>query len=264
MHRSIHIRLGMALVALILVAACAANVRAGGETATAVLGGQLRVESPVPLNGPFPAKQRMVEVGDRVLLQVSYDTRPVFPREVTAKVANRAMSALEVITSNHPLFLLKDGEQASGAPGAHFAVLLKANSPGTCKVDVKCAMSDGSTKVVPFEFTIIVTAAANTRAKPELCEGKYSAQQVPGAVFIFATGAHLTAGYDTYFEQLPIDVFPPQHKLMHIKPDGAVSQVITPFLVFASFPAKDKIEQIVIHDANGEHKVKVEQVPDLK
>lgn len=235
----------------------------GGESVTAALVGQLRVESPVPLNGPFPAVVRKATVDDRILLQVSYASRPVFPQVVTAKVAHRGMSALEVIHSHSPLFLLKNGEQGTGVAGSHFAVLLKANSAGGCKVEIKCEMSDGSTKVVPFEFNI-EAHATNSRAKPELCEGKYSAQQVPGAVIIFAAGAHLTSGYETFFEQLPIDIFPPQYRLMHVKPDGFVSQVITPFFVYTSFPANRKIDEVVIHDASGEHKVKVEQVPDLK
>lgn len=235
----------------------------GGESVTAALTGRLHVESPVPLNGPYPATLRKASVDDRILLQVSYESRPVFPRVVTAKVAHRGMSALEVIHSHHPLLLLKDGEQGKGAAGSHFAVLLKANSSGNCKVEIQCEMSDGSTQTAPFEFDI-AASQANTRAKPELCEGKYSAQQVPGAVIIFAAGAHLTAGYETYFEQLPIDIFPPQHRLMHMKPAGIVAQVVTPFVVYASFPAKDKIEEVVIHDSKGEHKVKVEQVPDLK
>ena len=100
--------------------------------------------------------------------------------------------------------------------------------------------------------------------KAELCVGKYSAQQVPGAVLIFACGVHPTGGYKTYFKKSPIEIYPPQFILMHEKPDGFVTQVITPFMVYTQFNAEEKIDEVFVHDANGKHRVPVEQVPDLK
>lgn len=97
----------------------------------------------------------------------------------------------------------------------------------------------------------------------ELCAAYYRAQQVPGAVFIFAEGFHPTSGYHVFFEQSPIDIFPPEFILWHVKPSGIVLQVITPFFVYTSFNAPSKIDAVVVHDANGRHEVPVEQVPDL-
>jgi hypothetical protein len=125
-----------------------------GESVSAPLEGALRLQDPVPLNGPFPALLRKAKVGDKIILQISYNSRPVFPEEATAKVGNRALSAVEIMTTGNVLFLLNAGEKAEGKAGAHFAVLLRANSPGRCPVTVTCKMSDGSTKRVPFEFEI--------------------------------------------------------------------------------------------------------------
>lgn len=75
-------------------------------------------------------------------------------KKAVAKVANRAMSALEIINSEHQIFLLKDAQKAEGKAGSHFAVLLRANSEGNCDVTVSCEMSDGSKKNVPFAFEI--------------------------------------------------------------------------------------------------------------
>ena len=95
-----------------------------------------------------------------------------------------------------------------------------------------------------------------------LCEATYRAQQIPGAVLVFADGMHPTSGYVTFFEQTPIDVFPPEFVLWHIKPSGIVLQVLTPFSVHVSFNAPGEVKRIVVHDANGPHQVDVEQVPD--
>jgi hypothetical protein len=108
------------------------------------------------------------------------------------------------------------------------------------------------------------TSRTSTSGAVVLCAGTYTAQQIPGSVIILATGLHPTAGYQTFFEELPITVYPPEFRLMHIKPVGPAAQIITPFFVHASFPAKDKVERVIIHDATGRHEVRVEQVPDVK
>ncbi len=97
--------------------------------------------------------------------------------------------------------------------------------------------------------------------KSELCQGMYSAQQGPGVVLIFAAGVHPTGGYLTYFEELPIEVFPPEFRLMHAVPTGIVSQLISPFSVHTRFETKNKLERVFVRDAKGKHEVKLEQVP---
>jgi hypothetical protein len=104
---------------------------------------------------------------------------------------------------------------------------------------------------------------SNQPTSVELCAASYRAQQVPGAVLIFAEGIHPTSGYQVFFEQSLIDIFPPQFILWHVKPSGIVLDVLTPFFVYTSFKATDKIDAVIVHDANGKHEVKVEQVPDL-
>lgn len=102
-----------------------------------------------------------------------------------------------------------------------------------------------------------------TPASVALCAASYRAQQVPGAVLIFADGMHPTSGYQAFFEQSPLDVFPPEFILWHIAPSGIVLEVLTPFTVYTSFKTTGKIERVAVHDANGRHEVEVEQVPDL-
>lgn len=97
----------------------------------------------------------------------------------------------------------------------------------------------------------------------EPCAASYRAQQVPSEIITFAEGIHPTSGYKVFFEQSPIDVFPPEFILWHVKPSGIVLPVITPFWLYTSFKASEKIDAVFVHDANGRHKVPVEQVPDL-
>lgn len=95
------------------------------------------------------------------------------------------------------------------------------------------------------------------------CAASYRAEQVPGAVLIFAHGVHATSGYVVFFEKLPIDVFPPEFSLWHVTPSGIVLEVITPFTRYTSFKTTKKVDTVVIYDANGKHEVEVEQVPDV-
>lgn len=100
----------------------------------------------------------------------------------------------------------------------------------------------------------------------ELCNERgdvaYRANQVPGGVIIIAEGTHGTPGYDVFFEQSPIDIFPPEFILKHRKPDGIVIQLETPFTAVTSFETTEKIEEIAVHDAQGRHRIKVDQTPD--
>lgn len=91
---------------------------------------------------------------------------------------------------------------------------------------------------------------------------RYRADQVPGGVIIFADGEHPTSGYEAFFTQSPIDVFPPQFILNHRKVGDTVLDVIIPFNIWVSFAASEKIETVIVHDAQGAHEIAVEQVPD--
>lgn len=118
-------------------------------------------------------------------------------------------------------------------------------------------MGDDKRRTISLEHVVKVETPVG---KPELCKNaKYSAKQADGKVTIVAKGENPTSGYKVAFEQLPIDIFPPQHRLVCVKPGGIVLQVITPFEVTTSFKSKAAIKQIIVHDANGQHKVPVQQ-----
>ena len=101
--------------------------------------------------------------------------------------------------------------------------------------------------------------------KSDLCKNaQYRAEQISGKVIIYATGENPTAAYKVFFEQLPIRIYPPQFRLLCIKPDGPAAQVITPFKVMTSFQAQEPVSAVVVHDASGQHRIPVEQVSDRK
>jgi|SRR5829696_5028406 len=95
----------------------------------------------------------------------------------------------------------------------------------------------------------------------QLGRASYRAEQVPDAVIIFATGWHPTAGYVDFFEQSPLRIYPPQFILRMIPPVIA-PQVLTPFAIWVMFGASEPVETVTVHDADGSHEIKVEQVPD--
>ena len=101
------------------------------------------------------------------------------------------------------------------------------------------------------------------QAKPELCQNaRYRAEQTEDKVMVYADGEHPTAGYKTAFEQLPIKIFPPQWRLVCLKPTGPVAQVVTPFQVEMSFAAKQPVKAVTVHDGTGRHRVPVKQLDD--
>lgn len=96
----------------------------------------------------------------------------------------------------------------------------------------------------------------------ERCAARYAAQQLPDyMVTIFAFGTHPTTGYRVFFSQLPYPVFPPQFELLHVRPAQMTLPVVTPFVKSTSFDAHSTIREVTVHDAGGEQRVPVEQVP---
>lgn len=107
-----------------------------------------------------------------------------------------------------------------------------------------------------------------TSSEPKLCNAEYTATQLripdgPREIWIVAKGKHPTAGYEVYFQQTPLDIFPPEFELWHIEPDAS-ADVITPFSRFVTFTARDTQAEVFVHDSNGRHRVSVEQLGDLK
>lgn len=92
----------------------------------------------------------------------------------------------------------------------------------------------------------------------------YRAQQIPGAVVIFAEGFNPTPGYTNVFEQSPIEIYPPQFILRSVPPGGFTTQVLTPFSIWVMFGASRPVKTVTVVDGAGSHKIDVEQTPDLK
>lgn len=109
------------------------------------------------------------------------------------------------------------------------------------------------------------TSASTTIAETgpggsQLGRASYRAEQVRDTVIIFAMGWHPTPGYVDFFEQSPIEIFPPEFILRTIPPSGMVPQVLTPFAIWVAFGASEPIKSVTVHDADGAHRIEVEQV----
>ncbi len=100
------------------------------------------------------------------------------------------------------------------------------------------------------------------RAAADLCnetgDVKYSAKWAEGKVTLTASGKHNTGGYQVSLKQSPAEIFPPQFTLVHKRPEGIVTQAITPFTVMASIAAVEKPKVVTVTDARGRHSVAVE------
>ena len=87
----------------------------------------------------------------------------------------------------------------------------------------------------------------------------YTARQAAGQVTITARGENPTGGYAVKLVQSPLRIWPPQWILAHKKPDGPVTQAITPFETSASFKSDKKVATVVVNDASGRRIVNVAQ-----
>ena len=91
---------------------------------------------------------------------------------------------------------------------------------------------------------------------------RYTASQIPGAVLIVADGEHPRLGYEVFFEQSPLKIYPPQFLLKHRAPVGMAGTQIKPFHVTTQFEAGKRIDSVIVHDAKGPHTVRVDQARD--
>lgn len=91
----------------------------------------------------------------------------------------------------------------------------------------------------------------------------YRANQVTGSVILIAYGKHPVEGFEVWFQDTPIAVFPPEYELRHRPPEDGSAQVETEFVAWTSFPAEEEVESVTVHDADGRQTVKVEQTPDF-
>src|SRR5687768_2321234 len=108
--------------------------------------------------------------------------------------------------------------------------------------------------------TSSTSVADNGPGGANLGRASYRAEQARDAVIIFAFGWHPTPGYIDFFEQSPIDVFPPEFIFRSIPPGVIVPQVVTPFAIWVMFGASEPIKTVTVHDADGSHEVPVEQM----
>lgn len=94
--------------------------------------------------------------------------------------------------------------------------------------------------------------------------GRYRAQQVPGAVLIFAEGDNPTAGCEMKIAMNPTRIFPPQFTLLVKRPEMA-ADVVTPYAVCVKWKVdhrQHRIERMVLFDDQGRVELPVELVLD--
>jgi hypothetical protein len=115
-------------------------------------------------------------------------------------------------------------------------------------------------KTTSTRSTSSISVADRGPGGSQLGRASYRGIQTRDAVIIFAFGVHPTPGYVDFFEQSPIDIFPPQFIFRTIPPSGMVPMVLTPFSIWVMFGATEQIKTVTVHDADGEHDVEVEQL----
>ncbi len=97
----------------------------------------------------------------------------------------------------------------------------------------------------------------------EIGNVRYRANQIHGQILLIAEGGHEIADYEVFFEQSPIDIFPPQFILKHRKPNENAVQIETDFTAETSFKvSSDAVGEVTVHDSQGKQPVWVNQTHD--
>lgn len=91
---------------------------------------------------------------------------------------------------------------------------------------------------------------------------EFHAFQVPGWVIVTASGHAPTPGHKVYLWQLPLKIYPPQFEILWVPSKDPVIQVLHPFRISTRFRADKKVDSVIVHDRDGRHEVKVQQVPE--
>jgi hypothetical protein len=106
----------------------------------------------------------------------------------------------------------------------------------------------------------------------ELCEGgEYNLQRIsqnhPGfafSVLISATGSHRTTGYRTFWTRVDVSGDMPTFAFHHERTERPDLEMMTAFEVTFEFESSTDVTRAKILDSNGEHVIKVQNIPTLK
>jgi hypothetical protein len=98
--------------------------------------------------------------------------------------------------------------------------------------------------------------ANRERSREHLGRAQYAAIQYRSAIRIYAVGFNPTTGYTNYFQQTPLDIWPPQFEFYSVPPESGAT-VVTFFEVHTTFAAFEDVKEVVVYDADGEHKIPV-------
>lgn len=117
---------------------------------------QLRLQSPVSMNGPFPAIVRPADVGDLIQLQIC-SVPGIDPSPVSARVTSPhgSFAFVEAVITGGAVYHPSPGETVIGVVGTtNYSVFLKAVRSGNDELIVEIRLSDGSRRRIPFTFLV--------------------------------------------------------------------------------------------------------------
>ena len=188
-----------------------------------------------------------ISVGDWLQLGYGYSVTPqAMPKQLSFHT-----SGSEVLDASEPVVknVVSPGLMGAGAKEFCFRAAKAGQETVTLSIDGN-----------EYQYSITVEGSDDDSSEAGPCTGVYTAIQVKGKVFIFASGVQPSAGYETYLEKAKIAIWPPQYSLMCKKPAGLSAQVLSPFSVHESFDADEPVGSVVVIDSDGKQTIKVMQV----
>ena len=108
------------------------------------------------------------------------------------------------------------------------------------------------------ELTVDCPEHTDVRDMPLGRGATYRAEQHEGFVIIRASGRNPTAGWTNLLSVSPLRIYPQQFEFHQQAPDGMAAQVITDYSTCLKWRTNDRFAELVVRDADGQHRVKVE------
>jgi hypothetical protein len=108
--------------------------------------------------------------------------------------------------------------------------------------------------------SLSVVPAGEKNGKGKKSVAAYRAEQKENKLTVYAEGENNTGGWKNSLQAVKPDAQPPEFKFTQVRPTGIVTQAFVRFSVKDTIDVPATVDEVIVQDAVGKHKVPVKQV----
>jgi hypothetical protein len=137
------------------VATCDQTATPRSSAEFAPIAGELFVDAPVNIQGPYGDAVKPLRVGDQLLIQIRYPIVPPMPAEAALASEHGRVELVSTARTSSQVAILERNPRLGGQLGVGYVqILVRARSAGKDLATVRLKRADGSVKTVPFAFEV--------------------------------------------------------------------------------------------------------------